>query len=340
VRHPAKHSSQTSAEDDCRHSKAEQLTNGPLYFYRLIKYSQSGQLPFLFYYGEHMNSDEVLGIVERHRSEQGGLISILQDIQAKYSYLPSDALRIVAEETGRSLVDVYGVATFYRAFSLTPRGKHLLSVCQGTACHVRGGHVIADHVSNQLGVKPGQTTPDKEFTFETVNCLGACALGPIVVVDGHYFSNVSPIKVQEILEQARAGLDKVEATGDERIFPLEVSCSRCNHLLTDSEHLLDGHPSIHISLAFNSKHGWLHLSSLYGSRTVESEYEVPEGTAVDMFCPHCNAQLTGAGNCPVCEAALVPIAVRGGGIVQICSRNGCPYHMLDVGASDMEKELI
>ena len=136
-----------------------------------------------------MNPEPILRIIENHtKGNQTGLISILEDIQADYSYLPEEALRIVSEKTGRSLVDIYGVATFYKAFSLKPRGKHLISACLGTACHVRGGQAVASEFQRQLGIKPGETTSDNLITLETVNCLGACALGPIVVVDGHYFS--------------------------------------------------------------------------------------------------------------------------------------------------------
>src|SRR5690606_22695369 len=104
--------------------------------------------------------------------------------------LPEQALREVADATGRPLVDVYGVATFYRAFSLKPRGKHVCTVCLGTACHVRGAPAVVSAFEKRLAVKAGETTSDEEFTLETVACLGACALGPIVVADGHYFSNV------------------------------------------------------------------------------------------------------------------------------------------------------
>ena len=144
---------------------------------------------------------EILGILDKHEEDRGGLISILEDIQAKYSYLPAEALKLVADGTGRSLVDIYGVATFYKSFSLKPRGKHLCSVCVGTACHVRGAPIIADTFQRQLGAGPGETTADKEFTLETVNCLGACALGPIVVVDGHYFSNVNSARVKQIIKK-------------------------------------------------------------------------------------------------------------------------------------------
>ena len=99
-----------------------------------------------------MKTEDIETILEQHNGHRGGLISILQDIQARYSYLPADALRTVASKTGRSLVDIYGVATFYRAFSLKPRGKHLISVCLGTACHVRGGPTVAEAFEHELGV--------------------------------------------------------------------------------------------------------------------------------------------------------------------------------------------
>lgn len=271
------------------------------------------------------------GIVEKHAGSRGGLIAILQDIQARYGYLPADALKAVAEKTARPLVDIYGVATFYHSFSLKPRGKHMCSVCLGTACHVRGGPVIAEEFERELAVRPGETTLDREFTLETVNCLGACALGPIVVADGHYFSNVTPAGVKEIVEKIRAGLDNVAVRTDQRIFPVEVSCARCNHSLMEPEHPVDGHPSIRVTLAFDGVHGHIRLSSLYGSYNVESDQEIPAGTVADFFCPHCHAHLTGSSNCPECSTPMVPMIVRGGGIVQICSRKGCKGHILDLG---------
>ncbi len=266
----------------------------------------------------------------------GGLIATLEDIQAKYGYLPKEQLGEVAEETGRSLVDIYGVATFYRAFSLKPRGKHLISACLGTACHVRGGPVIAREIEQQLGIKAGETTLDNEFTLETVNCLGACALGPVVVVDGHYFPKVTASKVKEILEKAHSGIDQVEIDTDERVFPVEVSCARCNHSLMNPRHPIDGHPSIRITVSFANRHGWFALSSLYGSYNVDSEYEIPADMVVDIFCPHCHAELIGGAKCGECGAPMVPMIIRGGGVVQICSRRGCKGHMLDLGGSIAE----
>ena len=278
-----------------------------------------------------MTAESLPEIVDQHAGSRGGLIAILQDIQARYGYLPADALKAVAEETGRPLVDIYGVATFYRSFSMQPRGKHVCSVCLGTACHVRGGPAVAEGFERELGVHPGGTTGDRAFTLETVNCLGACALGPIVVVDGHYFSNVSPADVKGVVGRARAGLDNVKVQGDQRVFPVEVSCARCNHSLMDTEHTVDGYPSIRVTVAYDGVHDHLHLSSLYGSYNVESKQEIPRDTVADFFCPHCHAHLIGSSNCPECRTPMVPMIVRGGGIVQICSRRGCRGHILDVG---------
>ena len=273
---------------------------------------------------------EVLGILDKHEGDRGGLISILEEIQAKYSYLPAEALKAVADGTGQSLVDIYAVATFYRSFSLKPRGKHVCTVCMGTACHVRGAPTVAQEFERQLGIGAGETTADKEFTLETVNCLGACAAGPIVVVDGHYFSNVRSRRVRPVIEKTRVGLDEAEIKADRRVYLHTVSCSRCNHSLMDPNHLIDGSPSIRVTVSFERKHGWLRLSSLYGSFAVESEYPIRTDDVVDFFCPHCHAELGGASTCPLCGAPMVSMIVRAGGIVQICSRRGCKGHMLDL----------
>jgi NADH-quinone oxidoreductase subunit E len=283
-----------------------------------------------------MQQTNVSDNAEKQESPPGGLISILEKIQSKYGYLPEDALRAVAKETGRSLVDIYGVATFYKAFSLTPRGKHLISTCLGTACHVRGGPAIAREIERRLGVRAGETTADREFTFETVNCLGACALGPVIVVDGHYFPKVKPPMVKDILEKVKIGLDKVDIDTDKRVFPLDVSCAHCNHSLMDSQHLIDGHSSIRVTISFGQKHGWMTISSLYGSYNVDSKHEIPPDTVVSIFCPYCHTELIGGARCAECDAPMVPMIVRGGGIVQICSRKGCKGHMLDLSGATVD----
>ena len=142
-------------------------------------------------------------LVRAHDGRLGSLVAVLQDVQAECGYLPEAALRTVSELTGRPLVDVYGVATFYSAFSLTPRGKHVVAVCQGTACHVRGSARVLEELERQLGVGPGETTPDGQVTLQTVNCLGACALGPDVVVDGTYHPCVDTAKARRIASRLR-----------------------------------------------------------------------------------------------------------------------------------------
>ncbi len=141
-----------------------------------------------------------------------GLIAVLQDIQEKYNWLPPDALRLVAEELCVPLIDVYSVASFYRAFSLTPRGKHICTVCLGTACHVRGAQTLLDHLKERLEVEPGFTTIGGTFTLESVNCLGACALAPIVVVDGKYYSKSTVKKVDSLIDRYQDKYQKRKIT--------------------------------------------------------------------------------------------------------------------------------
>ena len=283
-----------------------------------------------------MENKKIVKILENNGNNFGGLISILENIQAKYSYLPEEALRKVSEKTGRSMVDIYGVATFYKSFSLTPRGKHLISTCLGTACHVRGSQNILRRIEKELGLKAGQTTKDREFSLETVNCLGACALGPVVVVDGQYFSHVKTSSIPDILDKTRKGLDTIDIETDQRVFPVEVSCARCNHSLMDDRQVIDGHPVIRVTVSFGQQHGWLALSSIYGSYHVSSEFEIPLDTVVQMFCPHCHSELLGGTKCADCSAPMVPMIVRKGGIVQICTRRGCKGHMLDLGETAID----
>jgi len=131
------------------------------------------------------------------------LLSVLQDIQAKYGYLPEEKLIETAETLDMSLIDIYGVATFYKSFSLKPRGRHLVKVCLGTACHVRGANRIVEEIERKLAVRPGETSENGEFSVETVMCLGCCAIGPVVVIDGKYYGQVIPTKVESILRTIR-----------------------------------------------------------------------------------------------------------------------------------------
>ena len=128
------------------------------------------------------------------------LIAVLQDINHDLGYLPEPALRYVSRRTNVPLISVYHVATFYKAFSLQPRGKHLIRVCLGTACHVRGAQQVLEAIKGKLQIEPGQTTPDRKFTLETVNCLGTCALAPVVTIGPKYSGNVTAPKVTQILK--------------------------------------------------------------------------------------------------------------------------------------------
>ncbi len=143
-------------------------------------------------------------IVGQWENGKGSLIGLLQRIQLAFNYVPPIALPIVARKLDIPLVQVCGVATFYGSFSLEPRGRHLVTCCLGTACHVRGGARIVDEVSSLLRIAPGETTDDLFFTFETVRCLGACALAPVVVVDGKYYAKSRPRRIRRILQDIRA----------------------------------------------------------------------------------------------------------------------------------------
>lgn len=148
-----------------------------------------------------MTRSQIDAIIDRYEGRASSILAILQDIQAKEKYLPKETLEHVGERLRVPINKIYRIATFYRAFSLTPRGLHEIQVCLGTACHVRGGIRIADRLTTELGIRPGETTPDRKFTLETVNCLGVCASGPIMVVDGHYFGKMSSAQVRGVLDQ-------------------------------------------------------------------------------------------------------------------------------------------
>jgi len=140
-------------------------------------------------------------IIDKYDGEKSWLVMILQDIQQEYRYLPASALERVASKLGISLSHVYNVATFYSSFSLTKRGKHLIRICDGTACHLRGSRSIRDEIKRWVGIEEGQTTADKKFTFEAVACFGACALAPVMTVDCEYHGRMTPEKVRRALER-------------------------------------------------------------------------------------------------------------------------------------------
>ncbi len=132
--------------------------------------------------------------------EPGSLIAALEGIQERFRYLPPEALVLASESFGVPLSQAYAVATFYNAFSLKPKGRHCLNVCMGTACHVRGSRQVLERLESKLGIQAGETTRDHRFTLETVNCLGACALGPIVVTNGEYSGQMTVAKADRLLK--------------------------------------------------------------------------------------------------------------------------------------------
>ena len=144
--------------------------------------------------------DRVDQIIDRYTAEEGTLIQILLDLQREYNWLSKDILKRISERLEIPVTHIYRVASFYKAMSLTPRGYHLVSVCLGTACHVRGGPKILDKVEEVLSIKAGETTEDMNFTLLRVNCLGCCALGPVMVVDGEYYGKLPRTKVKGIIE--------------------------------------------------------------------------------------------------------------------------------------------
>jgi len=144
--------------------------------------------------------DKVDEIIDKYQSEQGILIQLLLDIQSELNWIPKELIVRISERLQIPLSQIYRVASFYKTMSLTPIGRHLVQVCLGTACHVRGGPKILDKVEVALKIKAGETSKDMLFTLRRVNCLGCCALGPVVVVDGDYHGKVASAKVKEILE--------------------------------------------------------------------------------------------------------------------------------------------
>ena len=145
--------------------------------------------------------EQVLTILQAHPRKRESLIPVLQEIQAAFSYLPQEAIAICAEYLRISQNEIYGVASFYAQFRFQRQGEHAIKVCQGTACHVRGGRRILSETAQQLGIGPGQTTPDFKFSMETVACFGACALAPVMVVDNKVYGRMKTPRVKKILSE-------------------------------------------------------------------------------------------------------------------------------------------
>ena len=154
---------------------------------------------------------EFEGIIQKHPQEKRSMIPILQDLQTKYNYLPPVALNMVSQALDVPLIDIISVATFYNTFSLEPKGDHQITICVGTACHVRGAPKILEEFEKTLDVKAGHTRKDMKFSLDSVACLGCCAIGPVVVVDGEYHAQTSIRNANKIARM----LEKKEKTNDE-----------------------------------------------------------------------------------------------------------------------------
>lgn len=148
-----------------------------------------------------MSVEKIDRIIDKYADEKGVLIQLLLDIQKEFRWIPKEAVMRINQRLKIPVSEIYRVASFYTALSLKPRGRHLVRVCLGTACYVRGGPRIIDSVERSLGIKPSETTSDNRFSLETVNCLGCCALGPVVELDGQYHGRLTPANVGELLSK-------------------------------------------------------------------------------------------------------------------------------------------
>jgi NADH:ubiquinone oxidoreductase subunit E len=146
-----------------------------------------------------MKSSQLESILQGRGSQPHQLIEVLQDVQQSYGYIPEEAMREISKALGVPLIEVYRVASFYKAFKLKPSGKYVITICNGTACHVRGAQLLLDQAMSQLGIKPGEVTGDGMFSIEHVNCLGACALGPIASENGSYHHHMTPAKLRKFI---------------------------------------------------------------------------------------------------------------------------------------------
>lgn len=145
-------------------------------------------------------------IMNRYPKEKRFSLAILQDIQREFDYVPKSALEQVSAHLSIPLSQLYGMATFYKALSLTPKGKYVIKVCDGTACHIRSSNLVLNQVQELLHLKTGEVSADGFFSLETVNCVGACALAPVMVIQGEYYGKVSPSDIERILQEYRDGL--------------------------------------------------------------------------------------------------------------------------------------
>ncbi|HWR38310.1 MAG TPA: NAD(P)H-dependent oxidoreductase subunit E [Patescibacteria group bacterium] len=159
-----------------------------------------------------MNIDEPIPVTQeilsKYPREQRYTLTILQDLQREHRYIPREALPLVAAHVSLPLAKLYSMATFYKSFSLSPRGKNLIKVCDGTACHIRSSLILVDEIQRLLDIAPGETTPDRQYSLETVNCLGSCAIAPVMVINDTYYSKVTPAGLRNILSDERSAINE------------------------------------------------------------------------------------------------------------------------------------
>jgi NADH:ubiquinone oxidoreductase subunit E len=140
-------------------------------------------------------------IVNKYERDRKHILAMFQDIQREYNYIPREAMNVLSEQLDVPLCKLYGIATFYKSLSLRPKGRNIIKVCDGTACHIRSSQLIMDELEKLLGIKPGETSRDGEFTLETVNCLGSCAIAPVMVINETYYGKVTPAKLRDIINK-------------------------------------------------------------------------------------------------------------------------------------------
>ena len=150
-----------------------------------------------------INASDIKKEINKYPDKRGILIPVLQDVQARYGYLPDEAVSLIAKELSVYPIDIYGILTFYAQFHLAPRGRHIITVCQGTACHVMGGKAILDYLAKILDVAVGETTKDGMFTLERVACLGCCGMAPVVMIDKDFYGGCTIQSVEQLVDKYR-----------------------------------------------------------------------------------------------------------------------------------------
>ena len=154
---------------------------------------------------QEISREQINNLLDAYPKERRYALAVMQDMQRKYNYVPRKGLEALAEHLGCPISGLYSIATFYKALSLTPKGKHIIKVCDGTACHIRGAVNLIGSIYRALGIGPGETTEDGEFSLETVNCLGSCAIAPVMVIDEKYYGKVTMESLPRILNEVREG---------------------------------------------------------------------------------------------------------------------------------------